>query len=109
MFDNAQPDHRWPPRTNRCEMRRAVNREWPLSATKNGELRLLNQEVARAFFSRVLAQAKPHMSDEHFPARKSFQNLSQARSIGSPLCRSRCPIPYVCWVTWHWGAAKVPV
>jgi len=80
MFDNAQPDHRWPPRTNHREMgeqrRRAVDREWPLSATKNGELWLLNQEVARAFFSRVLAQAKPHMSDEHFPARKSFQNLS---------------------------------
>jgi transposase len=33
--------------------------------SKNRE-RLLNQEVAREFFSRVLAQAKPHMSDEHF-------------------------------------------
>jgi hypothetical protein len=32
---------------------------------KNRE-RLLNQEVARAFFARVLAQAKPHLSDEHF-------------------------------------------
>jgi len=34
--------------------------------SKNRE-RLLNQEVARAFFSRVLAQAKPHLSDEHSP------------------------------------------
>ena len=33
--------------------------------SKNRE-RLLNQEVAREFFSRVLAQAKPHLSDEHF-------------------------------------------
>jgi transposase len=33
--------------------------------SKNRE-RLLNQEVAREFFGRVLAQAKPHMSDEHF-------------------------------------------
>src|SRR5215831_15234688 len=33
--------------------------------SKNRE-RLLNQEVARAFFRRVLAQAKPHLSDEHF-------------------------------------------
>jgi transposase len=33
--------------------------------SKNRE-RLLNQEVARAFFARVLAQAKPHLSDEHF-------------------------------------------
>jgi hypothetical protein len=33
--------------------------------SKNRE-RLLNQEVARAFFARVLAQAKPQLSDEHF-------------------------------------------
>ena len=33
--------------------------------SKNRE-RLLNQEVAREFFVRVLAQAKPHLSDEHF-------------------------------------------
>ena len=33
--------------------------------SKNRE-RLLNQEVAREFFRRVLAQAKPHLSDEHF-------------------------------------------
>lgn len=33
--------------------------------SKNRE-RLLNQDVAREFFSRVLAQAKPHLSDEHF-------------------------------------------
>ena len=33
--------------------------------SKNRE-RLLNQEVASEFFRRVLAQAKPHLSDEHF-------------------------------------------
>lgn len=33
--------------------------------SKNRE-RLLNQEVAREFFRRVLGQAKPHLSDEHF-------------------------------------------
>jgi transposase len=33
--------------------------------SKNRE-RLLNQDVAREFFGRVLAQAKPHLSDEHF-------------------------------------------
>src|SRR5215207_9004794 len=33
--------------------------------SKNRE-RLLNQEVARAFFTRVLGQAKPHLSVEHF-------------------------------------------
>ncbi len=33
--------------------------------SKNRE-RLLNQDVAREFFTRVLAQAKPHLSDEHF-------------------------------------------
>ena len=33
--------------------------------SKNRE-RLLNHDVARKFFQRVLAQAKPHLSDEHF-------------------------------------------
>jgi len=33
--------------------------------SKNRE-RLLNQEVAREFFKRILNQAKPHLSDEHF-------------------------------------------
>lgn len=33
--------------------------------SKNRE-RLLNQEVARDFFGRVLAQAQPYLSDEHF-------------------------------------------
>lgn len=33
--------------------------------SKNRE-RLLNHEVAREFFTRVLEQAKPHLSDEHF-------------------------------------------
>jgi transposase len=33
--------------------------------SKNRE-RLLNQDVARAFFGRVLGQAKPYLSDEHF-------------------------------------------
>src|SRR5271170_5319616 len=33
--------------------------------SKNRE-RLLNQEVARSFFTRVLEQAQPHLSDEHF-------------------------------------------
>jgi hypothetical protein len=33
--------------------------------SKNRE-RLLNQEVARSFFGRVLKQAQEHLSDEHF-------------------------------------------
>lgn len=33
--------------------------------SKNRE-RLLNHKVAREFFTRVLEQAKPHLSDEHF-------------------------------------------
>ena len=50
--------------------------------SKNRE-RLLNQEVAREFFRRVLAEAKPHLSDEHlsvdgtlieaWASQKSFQ------------------------------------
>ena len=51
--------------------------------SKNRE-RLLNQEVARSFFERVLKQAQPYLSDEHFTvdgtlieawaSQKSFQN-----------------------------------
>ena len=60
--------------------------------SKNRE-RLLNQEVARAFFSRVLAQAKPHLSDEHFTvdgtlieawaSQKSFQKKDGGGGDGS--------------------------
>jgi transposase len=59
--------------------------------SKNRE-RLLNQEVARAFFERVLAQAKRHLSDEHFTvdgtlieawaSQKSFQKKDD--SGGTP-------------------------
>jgi len=60
--------------------------------SKNRE-RLLNQEVARAFFARVLAQAKPHLSDEHFTvdgtlieawaSQKSFQKKDGGGGDGS--------------------------
>jgi transposase len=60
--------------------------------SKNRE-RLLNQEVARAFFARVLAQAKPHLSDEHFTvdgtvieawaSQKSFQKKDGSSGDGS--------------------------
>src|SRR5690242_15557586 len=39
---------------------------WNHAVFSKNRDRLLNQEVAREFFSRVLAQAKPHLSDEHF-------------------------------------------
>src|SRR5437016_3135676 len=60
--------------------------------SKNRE-RLLNQEVARAFFARVLAQAKPHLSAEHFSvdgtlieawaSQKSFQKKDGGGGDGS--------------------------
>lgn len=60
--------------------------------SKNRE-RLLNQEVARAFFARVLAQAKPHLSDEHFTvdgtlieawaSQKSFQKRDGGEGDGA--------------------------
>ncbi len=60
--------------------------------SKNRE-RLLNQEVAQAFFSRVLTQAKPHLSDEHFTvdgtlieawaSQKSFQKKDGGEGDGS--------------------------
>ena len=39
---------------------------WNHAVFSKNRDRLLNQEVAREFFARVLAQAKPHLSDEHF-------------------------------------------
>jgi transposase len=39
---------------------------WNQAVFSKNRDRLLNQEVAREFFSRVLAQVKPHLSDEHF-------------------------------------------
>lgn len=39
---------------------------WSHAVFSKNRARLLNQEVAREFFTRVLAQAKPHLSDEHF-------------------------------------------
>jgi transposase len=60
--------------------------------SKNRE-RLLNQDVARTFFRRVLAQAKPHLSDEHFTvdgtlieawaSQKSFQRKDGGEGEGS--------------------------
>jgi transposase len=39
---------------------------WNHAVFSKNRDRLLNQEVAQEFCSRVLAQAKPHLSDEHF-------------------------------------------
>jgi transposase len=39
---------------------------WNHAVFSKNRDRLLNQEVAQEFFRRVLAQAKPHLSDEHF-------------------------------------------
>src|SRR5215469_10868112 len=60
--------------------------------SKNRE-RLLNQEVAQTFFGRVLAQAKPHLSDEHFTvdgtlieawaSQKSFQKRDGGKGDGT--------------------------
>lgn len=59
--------------------------------SKNRE-RLLNQELARVFFDRVLAQAKEHLSDDHFTvdgtlieacaSQKSFQKKDDDSAEG---------------------------
>ncbi len=61
--------------------------------SKNRE-RLLNHEVAEVFFDRVLKQAKPYLSDEHFTvdgtqmkawaSQKSFRPKDEAGSGGVP-------------------------
>jgi len=39
---------------------------WNHAVFSHNRERLLNEEIAEAFFERVLAQAKPYLSDEHF-------------------------------------------
>jgi transposase len=61
--------------------------------SKNRE-RLLNQEIAQAFFARVLKLAKPYLSDEHFTvdgtlleawaSQKSFRPKDEEGSGGTP-------------------------
>jgi transposase len=41
-------------------------RVWDHSVFSQNRDRLLNEEMAEAFFQRVLAQAQPYLSDEHF-------------------------------------------
>src|SRR5438105_3092078 len=39
---------------------------WNHAVFSKNRDRLLNQDVARSFFNKVLGQVKPHLSDEHF-------------------------------------------
>ena len=52
---------------------------WNHAVFSKNRDRLLNQDVAREFFSRVLAQAKPHLSDEHFSVDGTL-----IRGVGKP-------------------------
>src|ERR1039458_8572845 len=58
---------------------------WNHAVFSKNRDRLLNQEVAREFFSRVLAQAKPHLSEEHFSVDgtliRSEEHTSELQSL----------------------------
>jgi transposase len=66
---------------------------WSHAVFSKNRDRLLNQEVARLFFARVLAQAQAHLSDEHFTvdgtlieawaSQKSFQKKDGGEGDGS--------------------------
>ncbi|MDQ2946103.1 MAG: IS5 family transposase [Acidobacteriota bacterium] len=65
---------------------------WNHAVFSKNRDRLLNQEVARVFFDRVLSQAKAHLSDEHFTvdgtlveawaSQKSFQKKDSDEDAG---------------------------
>jgi len=73
------------------EMDEAV---WDHAVFSKNRERLLNQEIAEAFFRRVLKLAQPHLSDEHFTvdgtlieawaSQKSFRPKDEAESGGTP-------------------------
>jgi transposase len=66
---------------------------WNHAVFSKSRERLLNQAVAQTFFGRVLTQAKPHLSDEHFTvdgtlieawaSQKSFQKKDGGEGDGS--------------------------
>jgi transposase len=67
---------------------------WDHAVFSKNRDRLLNHEIAEAFFSRVLKIAKPYLSDEHFTvdgtlieawaSQKSFRPKDEAGSGGTP-------------------------
>jgi transposase len=67
---------------------------WDHSVYSKNRDRLLNHEVAEAFFARVLQQAKPYLSDEHFTvdgtlieawaSQKSFRPKDEATPGSTP-------------------------
>ena len=73
------------------EMDEAV---WDHAVFSKNRERLLNQEIAAAFFGRVLKLAKPYLSDEHFTvdgtlieawvSQKSFRPKEEGESEGTP-------------------------
>jgi transposase len=73
------------------EMDEAV---WDHAVFSKNRERLLNQEMAEAFFARVLQRAQPYLSDEHFTvdgtlieawaSQKSFRPKDEASSGGTP-------------------------
>jgi transposase len=67
---------------------------WDHSVFSKNRDRLLNEEIAQAFFQRVLKLAKPHLSDEHFTvdgtlieawaSHKSFRPKEEEPGAGRP-------------------------
>jgi transposase len=67
---------------------------WDHSVFSKNRDRLLNEEIAQAFFQRVLKLAKPHLSDEHFTvdgtlieawaSHKSFRSKDEEPGAGRP-------------------------
>jgi transposase len=66
---------------------------WDPSVFSKNRDRLLNEEIAEVFFQRVLKQAQPHLSDEHFTvdgtlieawaSQKSFRPKGEGPETGS--------------------------
>ena len=63
---------------------------WNHAVFSKNRDRLLNQEIAQKFFQRVLAQAKPHLSEEHFTVDGTFiEVLGQSEELSAQRRRRR--------------------
>ncbi len=62
---------------------------WKHAVFSENRERLLNEQIAQAFFQRVLRQAQPYLSDEHFTVDGTLIEAGLARSVSGARTREK--------------------